>query len=519
MEKNFFQEVQNNRKQTRKRTKKVLYDFQVEPANKADAQLPLEPNKWNAFEVSVKEMINKHPMQTSFLINFQAPFYPLNKSGNYMDPKYFADLLQEQIGMQVKYDASHHVLFIYSDKAAYTLDFQNYVKDLSLILGSSAGVYCGLSLLLKHTLLAINPIISLGTIGMLITSTAVCFMRHWFLPHLRARKQRKRWKVKKAPNAFYPLHKWKRTYLFRRTLNGAKFGKHRINEKRFRKVVEKLQTGDLVEVDGTHRHLKVIGHDKGKETAPIKELTMILVEYSNELKLHVARRYANGDLIVNEQNQPVTVILNPDETGIKTDDVIDYAFYQSHQSFTNRDAIHGKVRWHYPMQNGLSQPARLTKSQRLKNSKKRKANVKRKQNDQVVEIEDEGPLLAMDLKGQSVVIISGSEHMDNVISMVEAYHGHPNIINGKILGDAANPMFEKVVESADIVIVCIDSISHLASQTANSVIKDKVNAKYAISNSSSKRFVERAIYRAENHLQAYDTNQSTIEYQERNKDR
>lgn len=512
MQKNFFQQVQENRKQTRKRTKKKLYDFQAEPENQTDAQLPLEPNKWNAFETSVKDTIIKHPIQTSFLINFQTPFYPLNKAGNYMDPKYFANLLQEQIGMQVKLDASHHVLFIYSDRAAYTLNFKDYVKDFSLILGSSAGTYCLLSLIIKHTLLAINPMISLGTIGMLIASTAACFAYHWMLPHLKARKQRKRWKVKRKPNAVYPFFKWKRTYLFKRTLSGASFGTHHINERHFRKITEDLQTGDVVEVDSTHRHLKVIGHDNGKDSVPIKELTMVVVEYSDELGLYVTQRYANGDPIIDEEGQPITVVLNPDESRVEVDDVIDYAFYQSHDGLTNLDAIHGKVRWHYPTQ---GQSAKSTKSKRIKNSKKRKANIKRKQVTQPQELEDEGPLLAMDLKGQSVVIISGSEHMDNVVNMVEAYHGHPNIINGKILGDAANPMFEKVVESADIVIVCIDSISHLASQTANNVLKDKANAKYAISNSSSKRFVERAIYRAENHLRAYDTNQSTVEYQER----
>ena len=134
-----------------------------------------------------------------------------------MDPKYFANLLQEQIGMQVKLDASHHVLVIYSNRAAYTLNFKDYVKDFNLILGSSAGTYCLLSLIIKHTLLAINPMISLGTIGMLIASTVACFAHHWLLPHLKARKQRKRWKVKRKPNAIYPFLKWKRTYLFKRT--------------------------------------------------------------------------------------------------------------------------------------------------------------------------------------------------------------------------------------------------------------------------------------------------------------
>lgn len=511
MQRNFFQQVQENRKQTRKRTKKKLYDFQAEPETPTDAQLPLEPNKWNAFETSVKDTIIKHPIQTSFLVNFQTPFYPLNKAGNYMDPKYFANLLQEQLGMQIKLDTSHHVLIVYSDRTAYTLNFKDYVRDFSLILGSSAGTYCLLSLIIKHTLLAINPMISLGTIGMLIASTAACFAHHWLLPHLKARKQRKRWKVKRKPSAVYPFFKWRRTYLFKRTLSGANFGTHHINEKHFRKITEDLQTGDVVEVDGTHQYLKVIGHDNGKDSVPIKELTMVVVKYSDELGLYVTQRYANGDPIIDEEGQPVTVVLNPDESRVEVDDVIDYAFYQSHDGLTNLDAIHGKVRWHYPVQ---GQSAKSTKSKRIKDAKKRKADTKRKQVTHK-EPEDEEPLLAMDLKEQSVVIISGSEHMDNVINMVETYHGHPNIINGKILGDAASPMFEKVVESADIVIVCIDSISHLASQTANNVLKDKANAKYAISNSSSKRFVERAIYRAENHLQAYDTNQSTIEYQER----
>ena len=49
MQRNFFQQVQENRKQTRKRTKKKLYDFQTKPENKTDAQLPLEPNKWGCF--------------------------------------------------------------------------------------------------------------------------------------------------------------------------------------------------------------------------------------------------------------------------------------------------------------------------------------------------------------------------------------------------------------------------------------------------------------------------------------
>lgn len=507
MEKNFFQEVQENRKQ--KQTNKTPYNPNVKPANKIDARFPLEPNKWNAFENRIKEMISHNVPQTCFLIDFQTPFYPLDKSGNIMNPKYFANLLQEQIGMQVKMDTSHRILIIYSDRAAYALYFKDYVKDFSLIIGSAAGTYYILSLLLKHTLLATNPIISLGAIGMLVISVASCFTRHWLLPHLKAKKQRKRWKVRQAPNAVYPFYKWKRTYLFKRTLRGARFGNHRINENHFRKINKKLQTGDVVEVDGTHRHLKVIGHDKGKNSNPIKELTMIIVEYSSELQLYVSRRYANGDPIINEERQPITIIINPEESHIKADDIIDYAFYQNHQGLTNIDAIHGKIRRRYPTKES-SWSNKLTWSKRIKESKKRKANAKHKQ-----EIEDEKPLLAMDLKDQSVVIISGSEHMDNVVNMIEAYHGHPNIINGKILSDAVNPMFEKVVESADIVVICIDSISHLASQTANNVIKDKPNAKYAISNSSSKRFVERAIYRAENHLQAYDTNQSTVEYKER----
>lgn len=282
------------------------------------------------------------------------------------------------------------------------------------------------------------------------------------------------------------------TYYFERRLSGANFGNHYVQEKILRKLDADLHTGDYVRF--VDKRPVVVDHDDNNEGTEIICFEKALVEYDDTLNCKILKKYADGGTI-KVDNMPFVVTVNPDAI-VNVGDVIDYAFYRNDAPL-NVSARHGTVRWVYPAE------------KLVENVDKPKVKKEKKPS----EPKAERPLLDMNLNGQTVLIISDYAHSEKLESIVYTYNGVPTVTGGPISNEDIPPMFSHMVKSYDIVIICTDYIHHAVSQAAIDALKEKENAKYAISSSSSDTFIERALYRAENHLQAYEASgESSVEY-------
>lgn len=312
------------------------------------------------------------------------------------------------------------------------------------------------------------------------------------------------------------------SYMFTRKLSGADVGDNYIQETILRKNGYKFNTGDLLQPqqDNTKdssynflvdsrifNNLVKVGHNKTPDDDIIC-YHQVKVEYSDELHRNIISHYADGNPILVE-DVPFTILPSEDPEKFKghPGDIIDYAFY-FHPGFKIEDAVNrGIVRWKYPVGDNYLDNADTLKTASEKGEtfqEKYKPSTAYKGNHQQ---------LNLDLKGQSVLVLSDYARSEKLEEVIKAYNGKPTVTGGNNSSKQLPPMLEKLILGSDITIICTDYMHHRVSQQVIDILKEKDDAKYAVASSSSRAFIERALYRAENGLQAYETNSSnTIDY-------
>lgn len=313
-----------------------------------------------------------------------------------------------------------------------------------------------------------------------------------------------------------------RSYMFTRKLSGADVGDNYIQETILRKNDYMFNTGDLLQPqqDNTKdssynflidsqifNNLVKVGHGETPDDDIIC-YHQVKVEYSDELHRNIISHYADGNPIFVE-GVPFTILPSEDPEKFKghPGDIIDYAFYL-HPGFKIEDAINrGIVRWKYPVDNNYldnSDTLETTSEKAEPSQKKYKSNTTYKSNHQQLDL---------DLKGQSVLVLSDYARSEKLEEVIKSYNGKPTVTGGNNSSEQLPPMLEKLILGSDITIICTDYMHHHVSQQVIDILKEKNNAKYAVASSSSRVFIERALYRAENGLQAYETSGSdTIDY-------
>ena len=234
----------------------------------------------------------------------------------------------------------------------------------------------------------------------------------------------------------------------------------------------------------------------------------VKVEYSDELHRNVISHYADGNPIL-VKSVPFTILPSEDPEKFKghPGDIIDYAFYL-HPGFKIEDVINrGIVRWKYPVEDNCLDNTEINETASEKDEpsqKKQKSNTIYKSNHQQLDL---------DLKKQSVLVLSDYARSEKLEDVIKSYNGKPTVTGGNNSSEQLPPMLEKLILGSDITIICTDYMHHRVSQQVIDVLKEKDDAKYAVASSSSRTFIERALYRAENGLQAYETSGSdTIDY-------
>ena len=311
-------------------------------------------------------------------------------------------------------------------------------------------------------------------------------------------------------------------YMFTRKLSGADIGDNYIQETILRKNGYKFNTGDLLQPqrdkmkDSSYEFmidfqvfnsLVKVGHGETPDDDIIC-YQQVKVEYSDELHRNVISHYADGNPIL-VKGVPFTILPSEDPEKFKGQpgDIIDYAFYL-HSGFKIEDVINrGIVRWKYPIDNNYldnSDTLERTSEKGETSQEKHKTNTTYKSNHQQLDL---------DLKGKSVLVLSDYARSEKLEEVIKSYNGKPTVTGGNNSSEQLPPMLEKLILGSDITIICTDYMHHRVSQQVIDVLKEKDDAKYAVASSSSRAFIERALYRAENGLQAYEASGSdTIDY-------
>lgn len=278
-------------------------------------------------------------------------------------------------------------------------------------------------------------------------------------------------------------------FFVERKLKGANIGSQYVQETDLRKLDIELHTGDYVQYQ--NNQLKIVKHDCTKEGTPIVCFEKVIVEYDAELNRLVIRKKANGDSLTID-GYPFVITVN-EKADVSEGDIVDYAFYRNDMPIATSASL-GSVRWKYPIEE-LKEPI----------EKKKRKLKKENTNDINKNCETQDSHIEFNLKSQKVLILTDYAHSERLKNIVKQHNGIPTIVGGARSNELISPSsIQQKVNNYDIVIICTDYLHHRISQNAISALKNKEEAKYAVANSSSPMLVEKALYRAENHLQAYE---------------
>ena len=119
--------------------------------------------------------------------------------------------------------------------------------------------------------------------------------------------------------------------------------------------------------------------------------------------------------------------------------------------------------------------------------------------------------LDFDLNDQVVNVIIGDDtRKQEIIDLIKLHHGIPKVTDAFIRQDV-NQILENALSKADIAIMVQNLNKHNTSKALSLIIKSK-DIKFAISNSAGLQSIERAIYRADRGLPAYETSSYNIDY-------
>lgn len=202
------------------------------------------------------------------------------------------------------------------------------------------------------------------------------------------------------------------------------------------------------------------------------------------------RKNINGDRLSNvvsfsEYIIPDTVVQDYD---ITVDDTADLIWWKNDPSTTI------KVRWiNHPQENtsGIDEAHKKSNSNEVASPEKVKVQ------------------LEYDLENKLVGIIIGDKlRAENFTDLVESHNGRAKVIDAFAKQDVIR-YYSNQLNDCDLVVFVQNLNKHSTQSAMKEYLKDNPNVGYAIANSAGIQTIERAIYRALNHLPAQETGQIT----------
>ena len=121
--------------------------------------------------------------------------------------------------------------------------------------------------------------------------------------------------------------------------------------------------------------------------------------------------------------------------------------------------------------------------------------------------------LDFNLHGQTVAVIVGDNAREAAITkIIAAHHGHPQIVNG-FKASHRSDYYAQAISDADIVITVQNYTNHEVTSAVMTAIAQSDNSKKtAIAHTNSPLMIERAIYRANAGLPAYESAGTKVNY-------
>lgn len=269
-----------------------------------------------------------------------------------------------------------------------------------------------------------------------------------------------------------------------------------------------LKSGDIVEalpLPHTAKRqaeiIRVVGYEKlrQRDYDPIAEFKYAVVQ-GRQGHLSISRDIHGQKLRV--RGKAITVPVDSsyyqgDNVSLADGSIVDLAWYTGDVRLKQNPEEAVQIRWIYQM--NPDQPL----GHKKKKSKGKKTN----------EVSEQKHSLDMDLHYQRVGIAVGANQNEQMLEdIVTSYHGIPIPIDAF---EGKKKIIENEVKDLDLVIL----VTAFAAHDSTWNIRDfaaKYKVKFAVSSSKGYQSFERALYRADQGLPAYEGTQS-IEYKQRKK--
>lgn len=268
-----------------------------------------------------------------------------------------------------------------------------------------------------------------------------------------------------------------------------------------------LKTGDIVEALEDHNNpnyeaeiLRVVGYEKlrKRDYDQIEEFRYAVVQGSQG-SLSISRNVRGEKLKIRGKEVVVPVdssYYQGDGINLVDGSIVDLAWYSGDVRLKKNPADAIQIRWIYE----VDQPEHSSKQ----NKKKKKDSNK--------EFQDL-PALDMDLHYQRVGIAIGDNQNEKLLeSIVSRYNGIPIGIDAF---EGKKKVLENQIKDLDIVILVTAFAAHDSTWSIRE-FASKYHVKFAVSSSKGYQSFERALYRADQDLPAYEGTQS-IEYKQKSK--
>lgn len=263
-----------------------------------------------------------------------------------------------------------------------------------------------------------------------------------------------------------------------------------------------LKSGDIVEAIGTGDSAKreaeiirVVGYQKlrKRDYDQIEDFKYAVVQ-GRQGHLAITRNIHGQKLRIRGKAVVIPVdssYYQGDNIHLEDGSIVDLAWYAGDVRLKKNPADAVQIRWIYQME----------PPKQIQNTKKKKDKTDTS-NEEVVKLD-------MDLHYQRVGIAIGDNQNEQVLdSIVTRYNGIPIPIDAF---EGKKKVIENQIKDLDIVILVTAFAAHDSTWNIRE-FASKYGAKFAVSSSKGYQSFERALYRAENGLPAYEGNQR-IDYQ------
>ncbi|WP_270642690.1 DUF2325 domain-containing protein [Limosilactobacillus mucosae] len=222
-------------------------------------------------------------------------------------------------------------------------------------------------------------------------------------------------------------------------------------------------------------------------TKVIEYATLEPVAGSDVLQI---KKTLKGNSILDESHAN-TIVIDPYKyasRNLKPGMIIDFAYYDHGNGM--RDAKAGEIRWIHSEHefDTTKAPRKLQQPKKVKKTRH--------------EYSDK---LDYDLNQKRVLVVTGArDRVQDLKAVVAKHHGVFYSLDASMEENVSSSKIKRAVKDADLIVVCIDRIHHRISQLTTHHAK-RNDRPFAIATTTSNTAVERAIFRALNGNNAYES--------------